>query len=55
MKFFLDSANMKEIKDAASSGILDGVTTNPSLVSKEGDQKEFKQLIVEICEIVNGL
>ncbi len=54
MKFFLDSANMKEIKDAASSGILDGVTTNPSLVSKEGDQKEFKKLIVEICEIVNG-
>ena len=54
IKFFLDSANMNEIRDAASSGILDGVTTNPSLVSKEGDQKEFKKLIVEICEIVNG-
>ncbi len=54
MKFFLDSANIDEIKKAASSGILDGVTTNPSLVSKEGEQREFKDLVVEICEIVNG-
>ena len=54
MKFFLDSANLNEIKEAASSGVLDGVTTNPSLVSKEGGQKEFNNMVVEICEIVNG-
>ncbi len=52
MKFFLDTGNIDEIKEAASWGVLDGVTTNPSLVSKEG--KEFKQLIKEICLIVNG-
>ena len=39
MKFFLDTANLDEIRDAASFGVLDGVTTNPSLVSKEGEQK----------------
>lgn len=54
MKFFLDSANLEEIKDAAASGILDGITTNPSLVSKEGEQKSFKELVKEICEIVQG-
>lgn len=54
MKFFLDSANLDEIKDAALSGILDGVTTNPSLVSKEGEQKGFNELVAEICDIVNG-
>lgn len=54
MKFFLDSANIDEIKKAASSGILNGVTTNPSLVSREGEQREFKELVVEICEIVDG-
>ncbi|MGI9534789.1 MAG: fructose-6-phosphate aldolase [Thermodesulfobacteriota bacterium] len=54
MKFFLDSANLDEIKDAALSGILDGVTTNPSLVSKEGEQKGFNDLVAEICDIVNG-
>jgi len=54
MKFFLDSANLDEIKDAASSGILDGITTNPSLVSKEGGQKSFSDLIKEICDIVQG-
>ena len=54
MKFFLDSANLEEIKDAALSGILDGVTTNPSLVSKEGEQKGFNELVAEICDIVNG-
>ena len=48
MKFFLDSANVSEIKKAASSGILDGVTTNPSLVSREGEQREFKDLVVRI-------
>ncbi|MDA0987121.1 MAG: fructose-6-phosphate aldolase [Bacteroidetes bacterium] len=52
MKFFIDSANLEEIKEAASMGVLDGVTTNPSLVSKEG--KEFFPLLKEICAIVNG-
>lgn len=54
MEFFLDTANLDEIRDAASYGILDGVTTNPSLVSKEGEQKGFKELVKEICEIVDG-
>ncbi len=52
MKFFIDTANLKEIEEAASMGVLDGVTTNPSLVSKEG--RPFKELIVEICKIVDG-
>jgi len=52
MKFFLDTANLEEIKTVASWGILDGVTTNPSLVSKEG--RPFKDLIAEICRIVPG-
>jgi transaldolase len=52
VKFFLDTANLDEIREAASMGILDGVTTNPSLVAKEG--ANFKQRIVEICEIVQG-
>ncbi len=54
MKFFLDTANLDEIKDAASYGVLDGVTTNPTLVSNEGGQRGFKELVREICEIVNG-
>lgn len=52
MKFFLDTANLAEIKTVAAWGILDGVTTNPSLVSKEG--RPFKDLIDEICRIVPG-
>lgn len=52
MKFFLDTANLDEIREAAGIGLLDGVTTNPSLIAKEG--AEFKQRIVEICEIVQG-
>jgi len=52
MKFFVDTANIAEIREAASLGVLDGVTTNPSLVAKEG--KPFKQTIIEICEIANG-
>jgi transaldolase len=52
MKFFIDTANIEEIKKASELGLLDGVTTNPSLVSKEG--REFKELIIEICGIVNG-
>ena len=46
MKFFIDSANLEELKEAASYGIIDGVTTNPSLVSKEGSQTNFKDLIL---------
>ncbi len=52
MKFFLDTANIDEIKQAASMGILDGVTTNPTLVSKEN--RKFKDLLLEICEVVHG-
>lgn len=52
MKFFIDTANLAEIKEANDLGILDGVTTNPSLVAKEG--KEFVPLLKEICAIVNG-
>ncbi len=54
MKIFLDSANLKEIKDAASLGVIDGVTTNPSLVSNEGGQKEFADLVRQICRVVRG-
>ncbi|MBS1810410.1 MAG: fructose-6-phosphate aldolase [Acidobacteria bacterium] len=53
MKFFVDTANLNEIKEAASLGILDGVTTNPSLVAKEGGI-DFKQHIATICEILNN-
>lgn len=52
MKFFIDTANLNEIKEAAALGILDGVTTNPSLVAKEG--KEFRKLLDEILAIVDG-
>jgi len=52
MKFFLDTANVKEIQEAASLGLLDGVTTNPSLVAKEG--RSFKEMLIEICKIVDG-
>src|SRR5437660_8040281 len=52
MKFFLDTANVKEIQEAASLGLLDGVTTNPSLVAKEG--RSFKEVLIEICNIVDG-
>jgi transaldolase len=52
MKFFLDTANLDEIREVASWGILDGVTTNPSLVSKE--HGTFEDLIREICAIVPG-
>lgn len=52
MKFFIDTANIDEIKEAAALGVLDGVTTNPSLVSKEG--KDFRKLLDEILKIVDG-
>ena len=52
MKFYLDTASVKEIKEAASLGLLDGVTTNPSLVAKEG--RVFREVLLEICNIVDG-
>ncbi|MDP8229428.1 MAG: fructose-6-phosphate aldolase [Candidatus Electryoneaceae bacterium] len=52
MKFFLDTANLDQIKDAASLGMLDGVTTNPSLLVKES--RPYRELLYEICEVANG-
>ncbi len=52
MKFFIDSGDINEIKKAASMGLLDGVTTNPSLLAKSG--KPMKKALAEICEIVDG-
>lgn len=53
MKFFIDTANLNEIREAASMGLIDGVTTNPSLIAKEGDV-DFKEHIAEICKITSG-
>ena len=52
MKFFIDTANIKEIKEAAALGMIDGVTTNPTLIAQEG--RQFRELIEEICSIVDG-
>ena len=52
MKFFIDTANIDEIKEAHSMGMVDGVTTNPSLIAKEG--RDFKEIIKEICQLVDG-
>jgi transaldolase len=52
MKFFVDTAEISEIKELADAGLLDGVTTNPSLIAKSG--RKFKDVIKEICEIVPG-
>ena len=52
MKFFIDTANIDEIKEAHAMGMVDGVTTNPSLIAKEG--RDFKEVINEICAIVDG-
>ncbi|MFA5905001.1 MAG: fructose-6-phosphate aldolase [Desulfobacula sp.] len=52
MKFFIDTANIDQIKDANDMGMVDGVTTNPSLIAKEPG--EFKQIIADICKIVKG-
>lgn len=53
MKFFLDTANLNEIREGAVLGLVDGVTTNPSLVAKEGGV-DFKQHVAAICELVTG-
>ena len=52
MKFFIDTANVEEIREAKNMGMADGVTTNPSLIAKEG--RDFQEIITEICEIVDG-
>lgn len=52
MKLFIDTANVAEIREAASWGIVDGVTTNPSLIAKEG--RDFVEVVREICSIVDG-
>ena len=52
MKFFIDSADLDEIRDLASTGLIDGATTNPSLVAKSG--RKFEDIIAEICEILSG-
>lgn len=52
MKFFIDTANIDEIKDASTMGMVDGVTTNPSLIARE--KGEFKDIIAEICRLVPG-
>ena len=50
MKFFIDTANVDEIRDAFDMGVISGVTTNPSIISKEG--KQFKQAVKEITDII---
>jgi len=52
MKFFIDTADVKEIREAAAMGLVDGVTTNPSLVAKTG--RKFRDILLEICDIVKG-
>ena len=52
MKFFLDTANLDEIRQGAASGVIDGITTNPTLAAKE--KKPFRELIIEICNIVKN-
>lgn len=52
MKLYLDTANVKEIQEGAKLGLIDGVTTNPSLVAKEG--RSFKEMLLEICKMVDG-
>ena len=52
MKFFVDTADVGEIKDLAATGLLDGVTTNPSLIKKSG--RDFKEVIKEICAVTDG-
>ena len=52
MKFFIDTADLNEIKDLAATGMVDGVTTNPSLAAKQG--MNFKELIAEVCKVVSG-
>ncbi len=52
MKFFVDTADTSEIKELAATGLIDGVTTNPSLITKSG--RDFKEVIAEICDLTDG-
>jgi transaldolase len=52
VKFFIDTGDVGEVREAASMGLVDGVTTNPSLIAKSG--RKYKDVVVEICELVNG-
>ena len=52
MKFFLDTANVDEIKRINELGLVDGVTTNPTIIAKEG--RDFEEVIKEICSLVDG-
>ena len=52
MKFFIDTGDVGEIREAHAMGLVDGVTTNPSLIAKSG--RKYRDVVVEICEIVNG-
>ena len=54
MKFFIDTANIDEITEAATLGILDGVTTNPTLLAREKGKGDFKEILKKICDIVQG-
>ena len=54
MKFFMDTANVDEIREYSDLGILDGVTTNPTLLAKEKDRGDFRDVLREICSIVDG-
>jgi transaldolase len=52
MKFFIDTGDVAEVKEAAAMGLVDGITTNPSLIAKSG--RKYKDVVVEMCELVNG-
>jgi transaldolase len=52
MKFFIDTGDVKEVREAHAMGLVDGITTNPSLIAKSG--RKYKDVVVEMCEIVNG-
>ncbi len=52
MKFFIDTGDVKEVREAATMGLVDGVTTNPSLIAKSG--RKYRDVVIEICEMVNG-
>ena len=52
MKFFIDTANLEEIEEMSAYGIVDGVTTNPSIIAREG--KDLKETLIRICNMVDG-
>jgi transaldolase len=52
MKFFIDTGDVREVRDAHAMGLVDGITTNPSLIAKSG--RKYRDVVVEMCEIVNG-